>query len=89
MTIKMTNLLLPLLLVTGAASGQGPDIRLHKATFASGCFWATSSSARALSFTTGIAAKNLAFQPTTRGSRPARYGGTLWTSSISGAAAEL
>ena len=37
--MKMTNLLLALLLATGAALGQEPDVRLHKATFAGGCFW--------------------------------------------------
>ena len=37
--MKMTNLLLALLLATGAALGQEPDVRLHKATFADGCFW--------------------------------------------------
>ena len=37
--MKMTNLLLALLLATGAALGQEPDTRLHTATFAGGCFW--------------------------------------------------
>ena len=37
--MKMTNLLLALLLATGAALGQEPDVRLHKATFTGGCFW--------------------------------------------------